>query len=463
MIATRLHDSTSPSWPSSSRSRCSGVLLALRYLPVARTPPGVGRGRPPRCGWRCSNRASTRVVSGLAVGLVTSAYPPARDDLERATELARSFREQPTAGARAVGAAGRSPRRSRPTSACSTELHPWTSYVIVPLFALANAGVHITGGAARQARSPRRSRSGSSSATSSASRSASLLAILARHAPAAAWSAPADQPTDALFAAGTCAGHRLHGLAADLDASPSRGDDSTRRSSARCHRRRSRRCSRGSALSIVRRCPTQVRARQIAAHRRRPPRPHRRRRPRARPHPRCRGRARDAARVRRLRVPVLRPGRARDPRTARSTRATTSATCGAISPSTTSTSVRADRPPKPPRRPAPRDSFWEMYDLLLGTPGRAPVLRDLMRHARELELDVERFPRRAPTPRRTPTASSPTMSPAPTRAGSPARPTFFINGRRHYGVYDLQTLTEAVKAAARRAGQLQAAPAAASR
>ena len=36
------------------------------------------------------------VISGLAVGLATSAYPPAREDLERATALTRSFREQPT-------------------------------------------------------------------------------------------------------------------------------------------------------------------------------------------------------------------------------------------------------------------------------------------------------------------------------------------------------------------------------
>ncbi len=36
------------------------------------------------------------VISGLAVGLATSAYPPSREDLERATDLARSFREQPT-------------------------------------------------------------------------------------------------------------------------------------------------------------------------------------------------------------------------------------------------------------------------------------------------------------------------------------------------------------------------------
>ena len=36
------------------------------------------------------------VIAGLAVGLVTGAYPPARAELERVTELTRSFREQPT-------------------------------------------------------------------------------------------------------------------------------------------------------------------------------------------------------------------------------------------------------------------------------------------------------------------------------------------------------------------------------
>jgi Na+/H+ antiporter NhaA len=36
------------------------------------------------------------VVLGLAVGLLTSAYAPARGDLERATDLFRLFREQPT-------------------------------------------------------------------------------------------------------------------------------------------------------------------------------------------------------------------------------------------------------------------------------------------------------------------------------------------------------------------------------
>ncbi len=36
------------------------------------------------------------VVIGLAMGLITYAYPAGRDDLERATGLFRLFREQPT-------------------------------------------------------------------------------------------------------------------------------------------------------------------------------------------------------------------------------------------------------------------------------------------------------------------------------------------------------------------------------
>ena len=36
------------------------------------------------------------VVAGLAIGLLITAYPPSRIELERVTELTRSFREQPT-------------------------------------------------------------------------------------------------------------------------------------------------------------------------------------------------------------------------------------------------------------------------------------------------------------------------------------------------------------------------------
>ena len=52
-------------------------------------------------------------------------------------------------------------------------LHPWTSFVVVPIFALANAGVALTADGARRRRTPARWRSGWSSAWWSGSRSAS--------------------------------------------------------------------------------------------------------------------------------------------------------------------------------------------------------------------------------------------------------------------------------------------------
>ena len=44
-------------------------------------------------------------------------------------------------------------------------------------------------------------------------------------------------------------------------------------------------------------------------------------------------------------------------------------------------------------------------------------------------------------------------------SGVSGTPTFFINGRRHYGVYDIDTLTAAVGAAKTRARQLSTAAA----
>jgi Na+/H+ antiporter NhaA len=85
------------------------------------------------------------IVAGLTAGLVTSAYPPARGDLERAAELTRSFREQPTpelARSAQLGVAS----AISPNERLQYRLHPWTSYVIVPLFALANAGIDLGGG-----------------------------------------------------------------------------------------------------------------------------------------------------------------------------------------------------------------------------------------------------------------------------------------------------------------------------
>jgi Na+/H+ antiporter NhaA len=84
------------------------------------------------------------VIVGLAMGLVTVAYSAMRSDLERASESFRSFREQPTPQlARSARIALES--AISPNDRMAAVWHPWSSYVVVPLFALANAGITING------------------------------------------------------------------------------------------------------------------------------------------------------------------------------------------------------------------------------------------------------------------------------------------------------------------------------
>jgi Na+/H+ antiporter NhaA len=82
------------------------------------------------------------IVIGLAMGLLVWAYPAPRSDLERLTARFREFREQPTAELARVARVEL--RAATPPNERLQHLyHPWTSYVIVPVFALANAGVAI--------------------------------------------------------------------------------------------------------------------------------------------------------------------------------------------------------------------------------------------------------------------------------------------------------------------------------
>jgi Na+/H+ antiporter NhaA len=82
------------------------------------------------------------IVVGLAMGLLTYAAPAARSDLERASDLFRLFREQPTPELARSARAGVTTAIS-PNERLQQLFHPWTSFVIVPLFALANAGISL--------------------------------------------------------------------------------------------------------------------------------------------------------------------------------------------------------------------------------------------------------------------------------------------------------------------------------
>ncbi len=84
------------------------------------------------------------VTAGLAIGLVASAYSPSRESLEQATGIVRLFREQPTAELARSATASLTSTLS-PNARLQRLYQPWTSYLIVPLFGLANAGIAIRG------------------------------------------------------------------------------------------------------------------------------------------------------------------------------------------------------------------------------------------------------------------------------------------------------------------------------
>ena len=85
------------------------------------------------------------VLVGLVMGLLTYARPATRSDLERASDLFRLFREQPTPELARSAREGVRTALS-PNDRLQQIYHPLTSYVIVPLFALSNTGVVISGG-----------------------------------------------------------------------------------------------------------------------------------------------------------------------------------------------------------------------------------------------------------------------------------------------------------------------------
>jgi protein-disulfide isomerase len=92
-------------------------------------------------------------------------------------------------------------------------------------------------------------------------------------------------------------------------------------------------------------------------------------------------------------------------------------------------------------------SFWEMHDLLLDHQD-ALSPRDLLGYAEKLGLDVERFHHDMREGHGARQVREDVDS--ADRSGVTGTPTFFINGRRHHGAYDIETLSRAVRAAGAR-------------
>ena len=84
-------------------------------------------------------------VAGMLGGLLIAGQAPAREAVEGAAQQFRAFRQSPRVDV------GRSARLGLQRAISVNErlqsvLHPWTAYVVVPLFAFANAGIDLRGG-----------------------------------------------------------------------------------------------------------------------------------------------------------------------------------------------------------------------------------------------------------------------------------------------------------------------------
>ncbi len=388
------------------------------------------------------------VVGGLAVGLVTSAYPPSREDLERATALTRSFREQPTPELARSAEQGVLAAIS-PNERLQYSLHPLTSYVCVPLFALANAGIHVSAGLLSDAISSPITLGilfgyvvGKPLGILGASWLASRPAL---HGPRPVVSWPVLAGGGAVAGVGFTVSLLISGLA--------------------FHGETLQEAKLGvlgaavvapmlayAVFAVVRRLPTSVRARQIL------------------------GTAEDLLDL----SDDVDPDRdhVRGPEDALVTLVEYGdfecPYCGQAESvirdllvsfghdlryvwrhlPLNDVHVNAQAAAEASEAAAAQGRFWEFNDKLFEhQDSLAP--RDLVSYAEELGLDVERFSealrRRKYAPRIAEDVASADAS------GVSGTPTFFINGRRHQGAYDIDTLTTEVRAARRRASLVASA------
>ena len=103
---------------------------------------------------------------------------------------------------------------------------------------------------------------------------------------------------------------------------------------------------------------------------------------------------------------------------------------------------------------AAQGKFWEMYDALLAHQD-ALTPSDLGRYAEELGLDVDRFWEALRHHEYAARVADDVAS--ADASGVSGTPTFFVNGRRHQGAYDVDTLSAIVRSARIRAGLLVSA------
>ena len=381
------------------------------------------------------------VVVGLVMGLMSYAYPATRESLEQASEAFRQFREQPTAelaqSARDVVRVAISPN-----DRLAQLFHPWSSYVIVPLFALANAGIMLNAGfLARAYTSPITLGIligylvGKPVGTAG---SAWLITRLSRGRllPPVGWGA--------VIGAGTVAGigFTVSLLIASLALS---GDDLAEAKLGILSAALAASGLTWVVFQVVGRLPTRPRLRALLG---------------------------TAEVITDLMVPVDdRRDHVRGPEKAPVTVVEYGdfecPYCGLAEPAVrellrdfgdvryvwrhlplNDVHPHAQAAAEAAEAAARQGAFWEMHDLLLDHQD-ALMARDLLGYARSLGLDMEKFT--ADVRRHTGAVRVAEDVDSADLSGVSGTPTFFVNGMRHYGAYDLEGLSKAVKLAIARA------------
>ncbi|MFT4279738.1 Na+/H+ antiporter NhaA [Microbacterium sp.] len=141
IIALVYTDSFEPMWLAVAAVGLAGV-FATRYLRSGRGPVYATLAIIVWLAFLASGVHPT--LAGVAIALLVPVYRPNRRDVEHALELARTFRQSPNT--QYARAAANSLRESISINErLQSAYAPYVAYVILPLFALANAGVVITG------------------------------------------------------------------------------------------------------------------------------------------------------------------------------------------------------------------------------------------------------------------------------------------------------------------------------
>jgi Na+/H+ antiporter NhaA len=118
------------------------ALLGLRFASFWRTPIYVAIGIVMWLAVLASGVHPS--VVGVALGLLVNAYAPRPRDIARVQVVGQSFLVDPSPQ-RAMAAQSAVSEAVSPNERLQLRIQPWSSYVIVPVFVLANAGVVLTG------------------------------------------------------------------------------------------------------------------------------------------------------------------------------------------------------------------------------------------------------------------------------------------------------------------------------